>query len=30
VAGKPAWLEGDCAALDGPFGAVCRSGHTSA
>lgn len=30
VASKPAWLEGDCATLDGPFGAVRRSGHTSA
>lgn len=30
VAGEPAGLETDCAAANGPFGAVCGSGHAAA
>lgn len=30
MAGKPAWLEGDGAAADGPFCAVGRGGHAAA
>lgn len=29
VAGEPAWLDGDGAAVDWPFCAVCRLGHTT-